>query len=789
MDPYDLVVQEANNGLWDWDLASNRVHFSARWHSILGFEAGSCGTTPEEWFKRVHPADIEQVRRTLDTCLADGSLQFTMQHRMRHKDGAYRWMSCQGVITRDNNGKAVRVAGSHSDITAEKVVDPLTGLPNRLMILSRLARAIETTARHRSFLYAVLVLDLDRPASVVKRSQSHDGDQLLVAAARRIERFLQTRYMSAAPGRDYVAARDQGDQFLVLLEGLSTLDEAIAISTELLKDMSAPFQLNGSEVLFPASIGIALSATGYGKPEEALRDAETALYRANSLGKGRCEVFDTAIIASTRSRAELENDLRWALQRKELHLAYQPIVQLSTGRIAGFEALLRWNHPGRGSVPPSEFIPIAEATGLIIPLGSWVIREACSRLKKWKEIPQAPPELWVSMNLSGVQFRHESLVKEIAEVVRTTGLEANRLVLELTEGSIMENPEAASRSLMQLRIMGAQVAVDDFGTGYSSLARLCKFPLDYLKIDRNFVAGIESSKDAHDVIRTINELASQLGLRVIAEGIETRGQLELVRSLGCEFGQGFLFSQGVGSEQAEFLLMNGLPEQVAQQPEAVLVCPESEPLPPPRRKSTVNRKLLLTGAAAAVLICLIFTGTFLAKFSSVPQPPPTHDFIPQVRASAPETPAATETAGEAKPPVVEVERPTATKLSAAAEILAPPKPAAPAPPPPVKEEAEKEQPQPASRVQRHPVVHDHVIGNCSGMLEVSHDAISYITEHGKCSFSLKYPECSYMLKDGRLTITSKSKNYRFKAADAKDKQENYSRLEAILQSIFMFNKN
>mgnify|MGYP000861923548 CR=1 FL=1 len=787
MDPYDLVVQEANNGLWDWDLASNRVHFSARWHSILGFEAGSCGTTPEEWFKRVHPADLEQVRHTLDSRLADGSLQFTMQHRMRHKDGAYRWMSCQGVITRDNNGKAVRVAGSHSDITAEKVVDPLTGLPNRLMILSRLTRAIETTSRYRSFLYAVLVLDLDRPASVVKRTQAQEGDLLLVAAARRLERFLQTRYMNAAPGRDYVAARDAGDQFLVLLEGLSTLDEAVAISTELLNDMSAPFQLEGSEVLFPASIGIALSATGYGKPEEALRDAETALYRANSLGKGRCEVFDTAIIAATRSRAELENDLRWALQRKELHLAYQPIVQLSTGRIAGFEALLRWNHPGRGSVPPSEFIPIAEATGLIIPLGSWVVREACSRLKKWKEVPQAPPDLWVSLNLSAVQFRHESLVKEIAEVIRTTGLEANRLVLELTEGSIMEKPEAASRSLMELRIMGAQVAVDDFGTGYSSLSRLCKFPLDYLKIDRNFVAGIESSRDAHEVIRTINELASQLGLRVIAEGIETRGQLELVRSLGCGFGQGFLFSQGVGSEQAEFLLMNGLPKQVAQEPEAVLVCPEPLP-PPPRRSLRVNRKLVFAGAAAIVLIC---TGTFLAKFSSVPPPPPSHDFIPQVRASALESPPATGPAKEAPPPVVEVE-PTATpKLSTAAVIPAPPKPAAPALPPPVKEEARKEQPQPqpAPQAHRYPVVHDHVIGNCKGTLEVSHDAISYVSEHEKCNFSLKYPECSYRLKDGRLTITSKSKNYRFKAADAKDKQENYSRLEAILQSIFMFNKN
>jgi diguanylate cyclase (GGDEF)-like protein/PAS domain S-box-containing protein len=552
VDRHGLAAE--NNGLWDWNLKTNRVHFSPRWVSMLGYGEHELGNTPEEWFQRIHPEEIKQVQADIDAHLASRSRNFEIQHRMRHKDGSYRWMSCQGTVTLDKEGEPVRVTGSHSDVTEGKVVDGLTGVPNRLLFLDRLTGSIERAKRHNDFLFAVLLLDLDRFKSLNESLGPAAGDRLLIAAARRLETCLRSGDTVSHLGRDHTLARLGGDEFCILLDGLNEVGEAKTVAERLLKDISAPFELDGHEVFVTASVGIALSVTGYTCSDDALRDADIAMYRAKSLGRARCEVFDTAILKSAQTQLQLESDLQLALERQEFVVFYQPIVSLASRRIAGFEALLRWNHPTRGMVSPLDFIPIAEKTGLIVQIGRWVLREACLRIKSWQETLGIPEDLWVSVNCSSLELRQPSLVEYIGEILHDSGLEPRCLMLELTESVVIENPQAAISRLMQLRVMGVQISLDDFGSGYSSLSYLRQLPVDFVKIDRSFTRLIESSNDVVEIIRSVGGLAHQLGLHVIAEGLENQKQLELSQSLNCDYGQGFLISEAVNGEKAAVLL-------------------------------------------------------------------------------------------------------------------------------------------------------------------------------------------------------------------------------------------
>ena len=353
---------------------------------MLGCVGDEFGNTVEEWFKRIHSEDLASVQGEINNRLAQGSTQFEIRHRMLHQDGCYRWMSCQGVITRDNTGRAIRVTGLHVDITAEKVVDPLTGLPNRILLMDRLARSVQKARKSESFVYAILIIDLDLFESGIDRLHTTNADSLIVAAARRMETALRADDSSAVNNRSaHLVARSVGEEFIVLLEGLSALDEAKKTADRLLKEILAPFEFNDREVFLSPSIGIALSATGYQTAEQVLRDADTALYRAKAFGKSCCEVFDTAVLELNRSRDNLEKDLEEALGRNEFLLFYQPILSLSTNRIVGFEALVRWKHRSRGLVAPTEFIPIAEKNGFIIPLSRWILQQACTQLKIWKQ--------------------------------------------------------------------------------------------------------------------------------------------------------------------------------------------------------------------------------------------------------------------------------------------------------------------------------------------------------------------------------------------------------------------
>lgn len=422
--------------------------------------------------------------------------------------------------------------------------DSLTGLPNRAMFTELLKAEIESSKRRDNHMFAVLFLDLDRFKNINDSLGHTHGDLLLVAFAERLERALRPID---------TLARFGGDEFAILLSGMQDATDAVRVAQRISEELSQPFVLDKNSAFATASIGIALSSSGYDRPEDILRDADTAMYRAKENGKARYEVFDHAMHARAVSRLQLESDLRRAVEEKQFCVYYQPIVSLETGRLAGFEALVRWNHPRRGLVSPADFIPVAEETGLIVPIGEWVLQEACRHIRECQTAFPGHRSLSLSVNLSARQVAQSDLLDRITEALATSKLNPHCLKLEITESVVMENAEAAALMFKQLRSLGVQLSIDDFGTGYSSLSYLHRFPLNYLKIDRSFVSRLTTDND-NAIVRTISTLARNLGMEVIAEGIETEEQYQQLKMLGCEYGQGYLFSHPVNNEGVLHLL-------------------------------------------------------------------------------------------------------------------------------------------------------------------------------------------------------------------------------------------
>ena len=427
------------------------------------------------------------------------------------------------------------------------VHDPLTSLPNRTLFLERLAQALNRSQQDADYLFAVLFIDCDR-FKVVNDSLGHlIGDQLLIAVARRLESCLSLVDTLARLG---------GDEFTILLEEIRALDDATRIAKRIGEQLTPPFLLEEQEVFINASIGIVLATTDYQKPEHLLRDADVAMYRAKELGKGRYQVFDRGMHSRALRRLQLETDLRLAVDRREFVVYYQPIISLATGKINGFEALVRWEHPHRGFVSPGEFIPIAEETGLIMPIGEWVLQEACQQLRAWQNrgLTVGDPTFNISVNLSVKQFSQSNLSEQIDAIIEFAELDFSCLKLEITESAIMDNSESALAILQQLQCRQIQLSIDDFGTGYSSLSYLHRFPVDNLKIDRSFVSRIGEAGENLEIVQAIVSLGHNLGMTVTAEGIETMQQLARLRALGCELGQGYFFSKPLDSQSATELL-------------------------------------------------------------------------------------------------------------------------------------------------------------------------------------------------------------------------------------------
>ncbi len=426
--------------------------------------------------------------------------------------------------------------------------DALTGLPNRALLTDHLKLSIERAKLHKDHLFAVLFLDLDRFKNINDSLGHVAGDQLLINIARRLEDCLRPTDTVARLG---------GDEFAILLDGLEAYDHAIGVAERAQRELMRPFNLNGHEVYTTASIGITLSTIEYDHPESVLRDADTAMYRAKENGKARYELFDKVMHARAVARLQLENDLRRAIERNEFHVYYQPIVSLDTDRLAGFEALVRWEHPERGIISPAEFIASAEETGLIVELGQWVLREACRQMHEWQWQNPAHGQMIVSVNLSAKQFTQPDLLGQIKRTLHETGLDPRCLKLEITESIVMENAETASTMLMHLRELGVHLSIDDFGTGYSSLSYLHRFPVNTLKIDRSFISRMGAGDENTEIVRTIITLASNLGMKVIAEGVETQAQLAQLKKMGCDYGQGYLFSRPMSAEVASLLILRG----------------------------------------------------------------------------------------------------------------------------------------------------------------------------------------------------------------------------------------
>ncbi|HKP81880.1 MAG TPA: EAL domain-containing protein [Pyrinomonadaceae bacterium] len=422
--------------------------------------------------------------------------------------------------------------------------DSLTGLPNRAMFTQLLKAEIASSNQRDAHMFAVLFLDLDRFKNINDSLGHTHGDLLLVAFAERLERTLRPID---------TLARFGGDEFAILLSGMTDATDAVRVAKRISEELSQPFVLDKNSAFATASIGIALSSSGYDRAEDILRDADIAMYRAKENGKARYEVFDHGMHARAVSRLQLESDLRLAIEQKEFCVYYQPIVCLQTGRLAGFEALVRWNHPRRGLVEPADFIPVAEETGLIVPIGEWVLNEACAQVRQWQIDSPSHRSLSLSVNLSARQVAQPHLLDRIKEALDNSKLNPHCLKLEITESVVMENAEAAALMFKQLRSLGVQLSIDDFGTGYSSLSYLHRFPLNYLKIDRSFVMRLTTDND-NAIVRTISTLARNLGMEVIAEGIETEEQHQQLKMLGCEYGQGYLFSRPVDQHGVIHLL-------------------------------------------------------------------------------------------------------------------------------------------------------------------------------------------------------------------------------------------
>jgi diguanylate cyclase (GGDEF)-like protein/PAS domain S-box-containing protein len=562
---YALAARGSNDGLWDWNLSANVVHFSPRWKAMLGYEEGEMGDKPEEWFDRIHDADRDRVKEEIAAHQKGLTPHFESEHRVLHKEGSFRWMLSRGVAVHDASGNVLRMAGSQTDITEGKVSDPLTGLPNRLLFIDRVGRLVRHSKRRKDHLFAVLFLDLDG-FKMINDSMGHlIGDQLLLGVAHRLEKCLRATDTIARIGETFTVARLGGDEFTVLLDHIKDPSDAKRAAERMMKALAPPFILAGKEVFTSVSIGIALSNPAYEQPEDILRDADTAMYRAKSLGKARYEVFDADMRASVMARLQLETDLRHALERGEFRNFYQPIVALVSGEIAGFEALLRWQHPTRGLLGPSEFIPVAEETGLIRELGWWNLREACRQISEWRAGLIAHSNLTISVNLSAKQFLQPNLVEDIRKLLVELALPPAALKLEITESTVMADPLAAVEMLQQIKSLGIRLAIDDFGTGYSSLSYLHRFPLDTLKIDRSFISVMEEDGEGMEIARSIVPMANNLRLDVVAEGVETIQQVALLKKLECKYGQGYYFSRPLSAEGIAALLAGDLSWQACEQ--------------------------------------------------------------------------------------------------------------------------------------------------------------------------------------------------------------------------------
>ena len=560
---YNLATQITNDGLWDWNLTSNQIYFSSRWKSMVGCQEQEIRNNPIEWFVRVHATDIESLKRNLLACWRGEIPQFEMEYSLLHQDGEYRLMHCKCVGVSDALGSINRLIGSQTDITERRKIetqlnyesehDKLTRLPNRQFFIKHLTE-LSQLEKNPDYLFAVLFLDLDHFKNVNNNFGHSVGDRLLVKIVNKLQSCLRSQDLIARLG---------SDEFAILLFGFTHDSVPSEIACRIQQELSLPIQVDGHSILITASIGISSSNHHSSEQQigkspynliESLQNAEIAMHQAKVKGKACHVVFERSVYLQNIEQSQSENELREAIEQEQFDLYFQPIVKLANRQLVGFEALIRWHHPIKGLITPSDFIPLAENTGLIIPIGWWVLRSACQQMAAWQQEHPDSDKLFISINISSQQFSQPYGGHIIARILAETGLNPRCLKLEITESEIMENIDVVINTAEQLKTSGVQLSMDDFGTGYSSLSYLHCLPVDTLKIDRSFVQNIESDRSKLELVKTIIKLAEVFELGLIAEGIETEQQWNQLLDLQCEYGQGFLFSKPISKPKAKSLI-------------------------------------------------------------------------------------------------------------------------------------------------------------------------------------------------------------------------------------------
>ena len=550
---YALAAAGANDGVWDWDLASGNIHLSDRWRSMMGLTAPSSTSTLDEWLDRIHPDDRNPFTATLQAHVAGETEYLAHEHRALHADGTRRWVLCRGAAVRGPDGRASRVAGSLTDITERRQAqeslrraaqqDALTGLPNRALFMELLRQALGPDRRHPDPRCAVMFVDLDG-FKIVNDSRGHFiGDELLVVTSKRL--------LACVRDVDTVA-RLGGDEFTILLPNLTRASEAADIARRIQEAVGTPVSLGGRDVAVSASIGIAMSSANQNDPIAVMRDADAAMYKAKAAGKARHAFFDDEMSRQTRDRFAFEDDLRLAIERDELSVCYQPTVNVTTHELIGFDTLVRWTRAGH-EVTPAAFIPVAEAIGIMEEIGNWVLRTSCEHLGRLRRTFPNARFLNVAVNVSRVQLTAPSFVGSVRATLASTGLPPDALRIGITEATFTSNPETVESVLHHLRAIGIRICIDDFGTGSSVLGHLHRAPVDVMKIDRSFVSGLTDT-DRPAMVESILAIADTLNTTVIAEGVESEAQLRELTRLGCQFALGVLFFKPMSVQEVETFL-------------------------------------------------------------------------------------------------------------------------------------------------------------------------------------------------------------------------------------------